>query len=157
MMIRIFAKHHTLMLHSPTCRPQFMRLATEQTSCNNAMARMLVPAINDIDNLDDSINNNTLHTSVFKLITKAAIDNLKKCIVVDLFDDLHHDTPSLLAKHFPWMQPPQRLPRLRQRRLAYYLFKASHLEQIEQLNILDTIIFKAAFKIMQQQQLAMVL
>ena len=135
-------------------RTEFNSLATEQTSCNNALARMLVPAIDGIDNLDASINNDTLHASLFTLMIKAAIDNLKKCIVIDLFDDVHHDTPSVLAKHFPWIQPPQQLPRLRQRRLAYYKFQPTHLEQIEHLNALDAIIFKAASKQMQQQQLA---
>lgn len=116
------------------------------------MARMLVPAIDGIYNLDSIINNNALHAPLFQIITKAAVENLKKCFVVDLADDLHHNTPFLLVKRFPWMQPPQQLPRLRQRRLAYYKFQPSHIEQIEQLNALDNIIFAAALKEMQQQQ-----
>ena len=64
-----------------------------------------------IYNLDSIINNNALHAPLFQIITKAAVENLKKCFVVDLADDLHHNTPFLLAKRFPWMQPPQQLPR----------------------------------------------
>ena len=130
-----------------------MRLATEQTTCNNAMARMLVPAVDRMDDLDAIINNNTLQASQFKMVTKAAVENLKKCFVIDLFNEIHHDTPSLLAKHFPWMQPPQQFPRLRQRRLAYYKFQSRHLEQIEELNALDAVIFRAALKQIDQQRL----
>ena len=44
------------------------------------------------------------------------------------------------------MRPPQELPRLRHRRLAYYKIRPSHSEQIEQLNALDAIIFKGGIE-----------
>ena len=117
------------------------------------MARMLMPALSGLDDLDTSINNNTLHPALVKMISIAAVENMKKCIVVDLFDNLHHDTPSLLADHFPWMCPPKKLPRLRQRRLAYYKFQTSHIEEIEELNALDQILFDAALREMRLQRL----
>ncbi|CAL5224025.1 g6645 [Coccomyxa viridis] len=136
-------------------RSAFQRLMTKETSCNNGLLSMLMPSMAGMDNIEDSINSNNLNATISQTIVQAAIDNMKRCIIVDLFDDMHDeglpDSSTILARYFPWMQPPQELPKLRQRRLAYYEFQVSHLQQIARLNHLDTITFKAALKQMRQQ------
>ena len=118
---------------------------------------MLMPSLVGMDSIQESMVNNNLNTTTAQTILQAALDNMRKCVIVDLFDDMHHSglptSTAILARSFPWMQPPLELPKLRQRRLAYYKFQSSHLRHVERLNVFDAIIFDAALKQMRQQHL----
>ena len=141
-----------------TYRHAFQRFLTQETSCNNGMVAMFMPSRVGTGISPDSINSNGFNATLAQTVTQAAINNMKKCLVVDLFHDLHDKGPTssiILARYFPWMQPPKELPKLRQRRLAYYKFQPSHLRQIEDLNALDAVIYSAALKHMRQQQLTL--
>ena len=121
------------------------------------MIGMLMPSLYGIDNIQDSINRNILNATLSQTIIQAAIENMKRCVGVNLFNHPRETglptSSATLARYFPWMQLPQELPKLRQRRLAYYKLQLSQLKQIEQLNGLDAVIFCAALEQMHEQQL----
>ena len=138
----------------------FRRKATEEAVgsavCHNDAARMLVSGVEDSVFMKASAS----HEISNVLITKA-LASLKRCVVVDLFEDSvhgedwHSKALTVIRTYFPWLDNRQEFPRENVSNLTTQRLPHRLLKELEKLNRVDMVIYAHALQQMDQQHLAL--
>ena len=144
-------------------KQKVMTEAVKEAACYNDAVRMLIsdPWLQEQALLEASKR----EEGSSEMIIEAALASLQRCVIVDLSDvsndeDWSTQAPEFLAAWFPWcgkskIIPLSNVPRLSRRTYGFMRMPHRLIQVLEEVNDLDTVVFREALQVMTLQKEAL--